>query len=70
MDYPLSENNWICRTFGHRYGRMYTGSDWIVRQTCALDGKTIPPFRKVKQRIVAEGEDPYLPDDEQPFGAV
>jgi hypothetical protein len=42
----------------------------VVRQTCSLDGKTIPPFRKVKQYRVAEGEDPYLPDDQQPLGAM
>jgi hypothetical protein len=66
MDYPLSELNWVCRFFGHRYGRMYTGSDMVVRQTCSLDGKTIPPFRQVQQFP------PYdeLPDDEQPPGAM
>jgi hypothetical protein len=69
MDYPFSEANWVCRLFGHRYGRMYEAGG-VVRQTCSLDGKTIPPFRKVKQYRVAEGEDPYLPDDQQPLGAM
>jgi hypothetical protein len=69
VDYPFSQDNRICRMIGHRYGRMYE-SGGVVRQTCWLDGKTIPPFRKVKQYQVAEGEDPYLPDDEQPPGAM
>lgn len=43
MNYPLSERNWICRLLGHRYGPMYEAGG-MVRQTCCLDGKTIPPF--------------------------
>lgn len=65
MDYPFSQDNWICRTFGHRYGKMYL-SDGHIRQTCWLDGKTIPPFRQVSQQPPYD----YLPDNEQPRGAV
>lgn len=65
MDYPLREGNWVCRLLGHRYGRMYLAAGH-VRQTCKLDGKTIPPFRQVAQ------QPPYgfLPDDQQPEGAM
>jgi hypothetical protein len=65
MDYPLSQRNWVCRAFGHRFGRMYEAGG-VVRQTCALDGKTMPPFRKVRQEPPYD----YLPDDEQPPGAM
>lgn len=64
MDYPLSPANVFCRTFGHRW-RSYTDHDGIARRTCKIDGKTEPPFRKVRQ--TPEGG--YLPDDEQPEGA-
>jgi hypothetical protein len=65
MDYPLSEANWVCRLFGHRYGRMYEAGGH-VRQTCSVDGKTIPPFRKLRQEPPYD----YLPDDQQPLGAM
>jgi hypothetical protein len=65
MNYPLSESNWICRTFGHRYGRMYQ-TDGVIRQTCSLDGKTLPLFRKLRQERPYD----YLPDDQQPPGAT
>jgi hypothetical protein len=65
MDYPFSERNWVCRFFGHRYGRMYQAGG-VVRQTCSLDGKTIPPFRKLAQVPPFD----YLPDEQQPEGAM
>lgn len=65
MDYPLSHKNWICRRFGHRW-RYYTDSDDVPRRTCSLDGLTEPPFRKVRQAAPYD----WLPDDEQPPGAV
>jgi hypothetical protein len=65
MDYPLSRRNWVCRIFGHRW-RRYTDDAGQARRTCSLDGLTIPPFRKVAQRPPYE----YLPDDQQPAGAV
>jgi hypothetical protein len=65
MDYPLSQNNWFCTWFGHRW-RSYTGQDGVQRRTCKLDGRTEPPFRKLRQYS------PYdeLPDEQQPEGAV
>lgn len=69
MDYPLSPANWLCRALGHSW-RYYTGRDGVIRRSCRWDGLTEPPFRKVKQHRLAEGEDPYLPDDQQPAGAV
>lgn len=48
MNYPLSEGNVICRVLGHRYGRMYFVEPY-VRQTCRLDGHTVPPFPAVPQ---------------------
>jgi hypothetical protein len=65
MNYPFSECNWVCRLLGHRYGPMYEAGG-AVRQTCSLDGKTIPPFRKLRQEPPFD----YLPDNEQPFGAI
>lgn len=65
MDYPLSETNWICRTFGH-WWKAYRDRDGVARKTCGLDGKTVPPFRKVQQYAPYD----FLPDDEQPPGAV
>lgn len=65
MDYPLSERNWICRLIGHRYGKMYEAGG-VIRQTCSLDGKTMPPFRKLQQYRPYD----YLPDDQQPPGAM
>ena len=74
MDYPFRETNWICRLLGHRYGPLYSGytldgvhkPDVIMRRTCKLDGSTVPPFRKVSQQPPYD----YLPDDEQPPGAI
>jgi hypothetical protein len=71
MDYPFSERNWICRTFGHRYGKPYQdqygpGAGSVTRRTCPLDGHTVPPFRKLSQ-VRPYG---YLPADQQPPGAV
>jgi len=65
MDYLLPQDNLLCRLLGHRWKR-YTDRDGVARRTCWLDGKTEPPFRKVRQ------ERPYdfLPDDQQPPGAV
>jgi hypothetical protein len=67
MDYPFSERNWICRTFGHRK-RHYQSSagDGVARWTCDLDGHTEPPFRKLAQVPPYD----YLPDDQQPAGAI
>ena len=65
MDYPLAADNWLCRRFGHRF-RAYTDHGGIDRKTCSLDGFTVPPFRKVKQELPGG----YLPDDQQPPGAV
>jgi hypothetical protein len=65
MDYPLAPTNWICRYLGHRF-RAYTDRNGIDRKTCSLDGTTVPPFRKVSQ----EPGGGYLPDDQQPAGAV
>ncbi len=65
MDYPLGEKNWICRLFGHRW-HSYTGRDGMRRRTCSLDGLTQPPFRKVAQTPPYD----FLPDDQQPPGAV
>jgi hypothetical protein len=73
MNYPLPENNWICRRFGHRFGEPYQDLDAegkttgvVIRRTCWLDGHTVPPFRKLRQVPPYD----YLPDDQQPAGAV
>ena len=64
MDYPLAENNIICRIFGHQK-RTYVDCNGITRVTCCLDGHTVPPFRKLRQQPPWD----FLPDDEQPPGA-
>lgn len=74
MNYPLGPDNWVCRTFGHRYGKPYRSggtvrevrtSGEVERRTCSLDGTTVPPFRLVRQAPPYD----YLPDDQQPEGA-
>ena len=65
MDYPLTPANWLCRFFDH-FLRSYTDRDGVDRQTCSLCGLTRPPFRKLAQ-MPPFG---YLPDDQQPPGAV
>jgi hypothetical protein len=68
VNYPLGPDNWICSLFGHRFGKPYGSSDErgeFTRRTCALDGFTVPPFRKVAQSRPYD----YLPDDQQPKGA-
>jgi hypothetical protein len=64
--YPFSERNWLCRRFGHVMKRHYTDFDGVRRWTCDMDGHTQPPFRRVRQAPPYD----FLPDDEQPPGAV
>jgi hypothetical protein len=66
MNYPFSERNWLCRNFGHNLSRRYVDCDGTERRTCPLDGHTEPPFRKVQQFPPYD----FLPDDQQPAGAV
>lgn len=64
MNYPLREDNVLCRIFGHGK-RSYVDRDGISRVTCSLCGHTEPPFRQLSQVPPHD----YLPDDQQPEGA-